>query len=48
MSERYITVFIIQDGESNWLEGIMLLITYAIIAISFFFISLLKLFELPP
>ena len=27
--------FIIQDGESNWLEGSMLLITYAIIALAF-------------
>jgi Ca2+:H+ antiporter len=33
-----ITNFIIQDGESNWLEGSMLLITYAIIALAFFFI----------
>mgnify|MGYP001198796851 FL=1 len=30
--------FIIQDGESNWLEGAMLLITYAIIAIAFLLI----------
>ena len=30
--------FIIQDGESNWLEGIMLLITYSIIAIAFWFL----------
>jgi Ca2+:H+ antiporter len=27
--------FIIQDGESNWLEGAMLLITYGIIALAF-------------
>jgi|TARA_B110000438_G_C15756290_1_gene625248 Ca2+:H+ antiporter len=27
--------FIIQDGQSNWLEGSMLLVTYAIIALSF-------------
>jgi Ca2+:H+ antiporter len=27
--------FIIQDGESNWLEGAMLLITYSIIALAF-------------
>jgi Ca2+:H+ antiporter len=30
--------FIIQDGESNWLEGAMLLITYGIIAIAFWFL----------
>ena len=30
--------FIIQDGESNWLEGAMLLITYGIIALAFFFL----------
>jgi Ca2+:H+ antiporter len=30
--------FIIQDGESNWLEGVMLLITYGIIAIAFLFL----------
>jgi Ca2+:H+ antiporter len=28
--------FIIEDGESNWLEGAQLLIAYAIIAIAFF------------
>ena len=33
-----ITNFIIQDGESNWLEGSMLLITYAIIALAFLFL----------
>jgi len=33
-----ITNFIIQDGESNWLEGSMLLITYAIIALAFLLI----------
>ena len=26
------------DGESNWLEGIMLLSVYLILAVSFFFI----------
>ena len=30
--------FIIQDGESNWLEGAMLLITYGIIALAFLFL----------
>lgn len=28
-----------RDGESNWLEGAQLMATYAIIAISFFFVS---------
>lgn len=28
---------IVQDGESNWLEGIQLVIAYAIIAVAFFF-----------
>ncbi|MDP6010162.1 MAG: calcium/proton exchanger [Candidatus Poseidoniaceae archaeon] len=32
-----ITNFIVQDGESNWLEGVMLLGTYIIIAISFLY-----------
>ena len=27
-----------QDGESNWLEGAMLLLTYAILATAFFFV----------
>ncbi len=30
--------FIIQDGKTNWLEGAMLLITYGIIAIAFWFL----------
>jgi Ca2+:H+ antiporter len=29
---------IIEDGESNWLEGAMLLLIYAIIALAFFFL----------
>ena len=33
-----VTNFIIQDGESNWLEGAMLLVTYAIIALAFLFL----------
>ena len=33
-----ITNFIIQDGKTNWLEGAMLLITYGIIAIAFWFL----------
>jgi Ca2+:H+ antiporter len=32
-----VTNFIVQDGKSNWLEGAMLLATYAIIAISFLY-----------
>ena len=32
-----ITNFIVQDGESNWLEGVMLLATYLIIAIAFLY-----------
>ncbi|RGB44250.1 Sodium/calcium exchanger protein [Rhizophagus diaphanus] len=32
-----ITNYLIQDGESNWLEGAMLLATYVIIALAFFF-----------
>lgn len=33
----FITNFLIMDGESNWLEGAMLLSTYAIIALAFYF-----------
>jgi len=29
--------YLLQDGESNWLEGVMLLATYVIIAIAFYF-----------
>ncbi|KAF9281121.1 hypothetical protein BGZ68_006832 [Mortierella alpina] len=29
--------YLIQDGESNWLEGVMLLSTYVIIAIAFYY-----------
>jgi Ca2+:H+ antiporter len=29
--------FITLDGESNWLEGLMLLVTYAILAVAFFY-----------
>ena len=32
-----ITNLVIQDGESNWLEGIQLLMAYAIMAVVFFF-----------
>jgi Ca2+:H+ antiporter len=28
--------FVVQDGESNWLEGLQLLVAYAIMAIAFF------------
>jgi Ca2+:H+ antiporter len=33
-----IAAFIAQDGESNWLEGAMLLAVYLIIALAFFFL----------
>jgi Ca2+:H+ antiporter len=29
--------FVIEDGESNWLEGLQLMMAYAIIAVAFFF-----------
>jgi Ca2+:H+ antiporter len=29
--------YLIQDGKSNWLEGCMLLASYLIIAVAFFF-----------
>ncbi|KAF9304531.1 hypothetical protein BGZ74_001316 [Mortierella antarctica] len=32
-----ITNYLIQDGESNWLEGVMLLSTYVIVAIAFYY-----------
>ncbi|KAG9287143.1 hypothetical protein G9A89_001037 [Geosiphon pyriformis] len=32
-----ITNYLIQDGKSNWLEGVLLLSTYAIIGLAFFF-----------
>ncbi|CAG8704544.1 5257_t:CDS:2 [Acaulospora morrowiae] len=32
----FITSYLIQDGKSNWLEGSMLLATYAIISVAFF------------
>jgi Ca2+:H+ antiporter len=28
---------ITQDGESNWFEGLQLLVAYAILAVAFFF-----------
>lgn len=33
----FITTLVILDGESNWLEGVMLLSTYLVIAMAFFF-----------
>ena len=27
-----------QDGESNWMEGVMLLAVYAILALAFFYL----------
>jgi Ca2+:H+ antiporter len=35
-----VAAFIAQDGESNWLEGAMLLVLYIIIAVAFFFLPL--------
>jgi Ca2+:H+ antiporter len=32
----FVTNYLIQDGESNWLEGAMIILTYVIIAIAFF------------
>jgi Ca2+:H+ antiporter len=32
------TTLIAMDGESNWLEGVMLLGVYAILGVAFFFI----------
>jgi Ca2+:H+ antiporter len=32
-----ITNYLIQDGKSNWLEGAMLLASYAIISVAFFY-----------
>ena len=29
--------FVVQDGESNWLEGLQLMMAYALIAVAFFF-----------
>lgn len=33
----FITNSIIEDGETNWLEGALLLIVYAVVAVAFFF-----------
>ena len=33
-----ITAFVLLDGESNWLEGAMLLVVYVILAMAFFFL----------
>lgn len=38
MLAAVIAAFIAQDGESNWLEGAMLLVLYVIIAVAFFFL----------
>ncbi len=32
----FIAVFIAQDGETNWLEGALLLAVYIILALAFF------------
>ena len=33
----FIANLVVQDGESNWLEGVQLLVAYAIMAVGFFF-----------
>ena len=33
----FIVNFVVEDGESNWLEGLQLMMAYAIIAVAFFF-----------
>jgi Ca2+:H+ antiporter len=38
MAAAFIAAFVSLDGESNWLEGAMLLIVYAILALAFFFL----------
>ena len=35
-----IAAFVSLDGESNWLEGAMLLVVYAIVALAFFFLPI--------
>lgn len=37
MLSVFIVNLVVQDGESNWLEGMQLMIAYAIIAVAFFF-----------
>lgn len=32
-----IVIGVVQDGESNWLEGVMLMVAYFIIAVVFWF-----------
>lgn len=32
-----IVIGVVQDGESNWLEGVMLMVAYCIIALVFWF-----------
>ncbi len=32
-----ITLIVVQDGESNWLEGLQLLVAYAVMVMTFFF-----------
>jgi Ca2+:H+ antiporter len=38
MSASIITAFVSLDGESNWLEGVQLLVVYVILALAFFFL----------
>jgi Ca2+:H+ antiporter len=34
----FIAIAILADGKTNWLEGVMLLACYAILALAFFFL----------
>jgi Ca2+:H+ antiporter len=38
VSSSLVAAFIANDGESNWLEGAMLLAVYLILALGFFFV----------
>jgi Ca2+:H+ antiporter len=38
MAASFIAAFVSLDGESNWLEGAMLLMVYVILAVAFFFL----------
>jgi len=31
-----LVTFLIQNGESNWLQGLMLIVAYAIVSLGFF------------
>ncbi|HEY4689381.1 MAG TPA: calcium/proton exchanger [Anaerolineae bacterium] len=40
LAASVITAFVSLDGESNWLEGAMLLVVYVILALAFFFLPI--------